>query len=281
MSEALSYDDVLLVPRYSDIRSRTEVSTKTDLGNGLTLELPIIASPMDTISETAMAIAAAGVGGTAIIHRYCGIEMQSRMVQMALDVAKSKYDRDINIGAAIGVSGDFIERAKTLLQSGATFLCLDVAHGHHIMMKEAIEGVRNIIGDDVHLMAGNVATIEGINHLADWGVDSVRCNIGGGCFTAGTLVRTTNGDKAIEQIMIGEEVYTHTGAVRPVVDTLSFDRDEEIVVINGIETTTNHEFYVVDKADAELITDDNIGDYARWIEAEHLDKSRHLLVEIS
>ena len=57
---------------------------------------------------------------------------------------------------------------------------MDVAHGHHILMKKALTNLRNVLGDDVHIMAGNVATLEGINDLSDWGADSVRCNIGGG-----------------------------------------------------------------------------------------------------
>ena len=60
------------------------------------------------------------------------------------------------------------------------FLCVDIAHGHHILMKEALKTLRERFGDQIHIMAGNVATLEGVNDLSDWGADSVRCNIGGG-----------------------------------------------------------------------------------------------------
>jgi hypothetical protein len=129
-------------------------------------------------------------------------------------------------------------------------------------------------------MAGNIATTEAFTVLSNWGADSIRVGVGGGCFTPGTLVRTTEGDKPIEQIAIGEQVLTHTGNVRSVIDTLCFDRDEEIAVINGIEATKNHEFYVVDKTKQHLITEDNLQEFAYWIEAEHLDKTKHLLVEL-
>jgi len=69
IKEALTYNDVLLVPQYSNILSRSEVSLKSSLGN-TTLDLPIIASPMDTISETKMAVAMCNYGGLAVIHRY-------------------------------------------------------------------------------------------------------------------------------------------------------------------------------------------------------------------
>tara|TARA_Y100001972_G_scaffold118931_1_gene159620 strand:+ start:963 stop:2006 length:1044 start_codon:yes stop_codon:yes gene_type:complete len=196
LNEALSYDDVLIVPKYSDIRSRTEVSVKTDLGNGLVLDLPIIASPMDTISETAMAVSVGNCGGAAIIHRYNGIEMQSKMIQMALEIGSS----NMNIGGAVGISGDYIERSQALIESGATFLCVDVAHGHHILMREAIESIRNSVGDNVHIMAGNVATLDGINDLADWGADSIRCNIGGGSICS-TRVQTGHGVPGLQTII--------------------------------------------------------------------------------
>ena len=220
MSEALSYDDVLLVPQYSDIRSRTEVSVATELGNGLTLRLPVIASPMDTISETAMAVAIGNLGGAAIIHRYNGIEMQSRMTAMAKDLAKEKYNNDINIGAAVGISGDYVERAKSLLNSGATFLCVDVAHGHHILMKEAIENLRKHLGQSVHIMAGNVATLSGINDLSDWGADSVRCNIGGGSICS-TRVQTGHGVPGLQTI----------------IDCAKTDRDVTIIADGGIRNS--------------------------------------------
>ena len=188
MNKSLSYDDVLLKPQYSDIRSRTEVSTQVDLGNGLILRVPIIASPMDTISETAMAISVGLYGGAAIIHRYNSIQQQADMVTMAKQIAESEHKKDIVIGAAIGVTEDYLNRAAVLTALGVSFICVDVAHGHHVLVKDALQTLRYKLGDDIHIMAGNVATIEGINDLADWGADSVRCNIGGGSICSTRLV---------------------------------------------------------------------------------------------
>ena len=272
MKKALTYDDVLLVPQYSDIRSRAEVNLKTDFGKGILINMPIISSPMDTVSEADMAYNLGKLGGLSIIHRYNTIEEQSAMV--------ASISKDVQVGVAVGIVGDYIERAMSAAFAGAEVICIDVAHGHHILMKEALAALRKRMGESIHIMAGNVATLEGYNDLADWGADSIRCNIGGGCFVAGTLVRTTEGDKPIEEVSVGDSVLTHTGNVRKVVDTLSFDRDEEIAIVNGIEATLNHEFYVVDKDKAHLVNDSNIGDFAYWIEASHLDKNRHLLVEV-
>ena len=70
LKETLTYQDVLLVPQYSDIRSRSEVDISSSLSDNMKLAVPIIASPMDTVSEDGMANAMAFAGGMAIIHRY-------------------------------------------------------------------------------------------------------------------------------------------------------------------------------------------------------------------
>jgi IMP dehydrogenase len=179
MKEALTYDDVLLVPQYSDIKSRKEVDISSDLDEELTFNLPIISSPMDTVTESEMAYAISKMGGLGIIHRYNSIEEQAGMVAEVVGAGVEV------VGAAIGVSDDYFERAQTLVENGAKVICVDVAHGHHVLMKNALGTLRQAFDDNVHIMAGNVATLKGINALADWGAQSIRCNIGGGsiCYT--------------------------------------------------------------------------------------------------
>lgn len=188
---ALSYDDVLLVPQYSDIRSRREVSLKSRLDAHREFGLPIISSPMDTITEANMANAIQSTGGLGIIHRYNTIEEQMDLVR------RLKYDHR---AAAIGVSGDFLERASALVSAGANILCLDVAHGHHVLMKEAIKKIKILYGDIVHIMAGNIATKKGFEDLANWGADSIRCNIGGGSICS-TRIQTGHGIPGLHTIL--------------------------------------------------------------------------------
>ena len=126
--EAVTYDDMLMVPQYSDIQSRSEVDISSDLGRGKVLELPIIASPMDTVSEDAMAIAMNNAGGMAILHRYNTVEEQAKMAQHAIQ----QTDWAGNVAAAIGVTDDYMRRAEALVAVGVDTLCVDVAHGHHI-----------------------------------------------------------------------------------------------------------------------------------------------------
>lgn len=190
MRETLSYDDVLLVPQYSAVESRTSVELGNYLDENLYLPLPIIASPMDTISEKEMAIAMARAGGLAIIHRYNTIEQQETMIAAAAS-ALSTEDRE-RIGVAIGITGDYVQRARRLLDAGASVICVDVAHGHHIRTERAIKTLRDTYGDLFHLMAGNVATVEGFEALSRWGADSVRVGIGGGSICS-TRLQTGHG----------------------------------------------------------------------------------------
>jgi IMP dehydrogenase/GMP reductase len=268
MQEALTYDDVLLVPQYSDIRSRSEIDLTTMLG----CKIPIISSPMDSITESEMAVALGKIGGLGIIHRYNDIEQQVREVRKT----KSHFD---NVAAAVGISGDYLERSYELIKNGCNILCLDVAHGHHILMREALQALKNHY-NDIKIIAGNIATPQGYLDLSEWGADVIRANIGGGCFVPGTLVKTNNGLKPIENIVVGETVYTHTGEEHKVIDTLKFYRNEDIIIINGIECTKNHEYYVVDKDIISRLNDDNLHEYAYWVEAEKLNKEKHMLIEI-
>tara|TARA_Y100000034_G_scaffold134707_1_gene203927 strand:+ start:3775 stop:4779 length:1005 start_codon:yes stop_codon:yes gene_type:complete len=180
MKENLSFDDVLLEPRYSEIKSRREI----DIGNHLSatayLELPVISSPMDTVTESEMSYAIHNEGGLGVIHRYNTIEEQVALIKKTTGFT----------AAAIGATGDYEERACALFDAGSRYLCLDVAHGHHVLVKTALKTLRDIFGDKVHLMAGNVATLEAYNDLADWGADSIRVGIGGGSICS---TRTSTG----------------------------------------------------------------------------------------
>ena len=195
IKEGLTYDDVLLVPQYSDIVSRKEVNIGNSLdvaGASVHLRLPIIGSPMDTVSESEMATAMWHGGGIAILHRYNSIEEQCSLVEEVISA-------DATVGAAIGTSGDYLDRATALHDAGARILCIDIAHGHHILMKETLKDLHHVLGDAVHIMAGNVATLEGYNDLVDWGADSVRCNIGGGSICS-TRIQTGHGVPGLQTI---------------------------------------------------------------------------------
>tara|TARA_R100000655_G_C2979850_1_gene191628 strand:- start:302 stop:1318 length:1017 start_codon:yes stop_codon:yes gene_type:complete len=190
MKNCLSFDDVLLVPKFSEVFSRKEISLENKLGSEL-LNIPIISSPMDTVTEDEMVVAMNNSGGTGIIHRYNSVRDQASLV---------KNCGNAKVGAAIGVSGDYLDRAKAVLDNGANFLCVDIAHGHHALMRYALETLRNTFGNDIHIMAGNVATREGYEDLAKWGANSVRVGIGGGSICS-TRIQTGHGMPTLQSVI--------------------------------------------------------------------------------
>ena len=213
--EAVTYDDMLLVPQYSDITSRSEVDITSCLGHR-DFSLPIIASPMDTVSGAGMATAMSEAGGLAVLHRYNSITEKQKMAQEVIN----STNRSGQLAAAIGVTGDYLERAEALIAAGVDILCIDVAHGHHSLVKKALKELRNEYDNHIYIVAGNVCTLEGINDVADWGANAVRCNIGGGSICSTRLV-SGHGLPGLQTIF----------------DCARTDRDVKIIADGGIKTS--------------------------------------------
>lgn len=297
--EALTYEDVLLVPKYSEINSRKEVDVSARLTNKIKLKIPIVSANMDTVTESKMAISMARLGGIGIIHRYLPLQdqvneilrvkraeaviierpytltpehtlkdakflmdeknikgipitdnvgrflgiltskdmlfednllknisevmtkmedsitgeeginiekareilKQNKIEKLPLinksgilkglitakdllrkeqfpDVSKDKKGR-LLVGGAIGVKGDYLERAEALLEAGCDILCIDIAHGHSKLAIHATKSVKDKFGD-VQLIVGNVATAEGTMDLVNAGADCIKVGIGPG-----------------------------------------------------------------------------------------------------
>jgi len=194
MKQTYSFDDVLLKPKFSDIKSRFSIEIGNDLDEVIYLELPVVSSPMDTITEGDMALAMARFGGLGVVHRYNTVQEQASIVSDAL----YKYG-DMKIAAAVGVT-DFKERAYALASIGTQIICIDVAHGHHTLMEQCLKSLKDKFGDSIHLMAGNVATLEGFDALASWGADSIRVGIGGGSICSTRMV-TGHGIPTFQSIL--------------------------------------------------------------------------------
>ena len=191
----LTYDDVLLVPKYSDIRTRSDIDISNTLDDNISLRLPIIASPMDTVSGFEMASYLSKVGALAVLHRYMSVADQ------ATAVTNLKEETGSVIGAAIGTGTDGQTRANILASVGTDVLCVDVAHGHHVAVRNIIEYMRSDSRfDNVHIMAGNVATPEAVADLATWGAHSVRIGIGGGSICS-TRIQTGHGVPTLQSVM--------------------------------------------------------------------------------
>ena len=300
--EGLTFDDVLLVPKFSDITSRSQTNLETKLSRNISLNIPLVSANMDTVTESGMAVAMAREGGLGIIHRFLTIEeeanevlkvkrsgsvmienpyfispqqtikdairymkekgvsgllvtdsesklagiltrrdvmFESESTQLVKDVmtkdvvtakpglsldeakeilrknrieklplvdesnhikglittkditnienypvaSKDKKGRPL-VGAAVGVKGDFMDRAESLLEAGADVIVVDIAHGHS---ENAVNTIRHIkkAFPDSELIAGNVATAAGTEELIKAGVDAVKVGVGSGsiCIT--------------------------------------------------------------------------------------------------
>ncbi len=167
----LSYDDILLIPNYSEVKSRLNVDLKTKLTKNIEIELPFISANMDTITEYKMAKKLDEYGALGIIHRFCSVEEESKIV------AKLKDAGVKNRAASIGVSGENKERLKSLINAGANIICIDVAHGHHNLMADTLKLCKKY---EVDVIAGNVATKKAAEFLCKNGADAVKVGVGPG-----------------------------------------------------------------------------------------------------
>jgi IMP dehydrogenase/GMP reductase len=203
---ALTYDDIQLVPKFSEIKSRKGINLNTKLSRRYGLLRPIVASPMDTVCEFDMAYKMAELGGVGCIHRFTSIIKQCDIVRRLKESLYSDdfglaeswgvmYDdwhteeRKIPIMAAIGVQDEDKTRATMLVESGANVLLIDVAHGDHQNVIDMLEWCKSELAPHVDIIAGNIATAEAAERLEEAGADGLRVGIGGGSLCT-TRVKT-------------------------------------------------------------------------------------------
>jgi IMP dehydrogenase len=169
--KAFTYDDILLVPSYNHWESRKVVDiSKTCKTNKLSLKLPLMTSNMDTITETAMANYIGGRGGIGVLHRFMSIEDNVDMFKQCQTPAF----------VSIGCTEKDLERTEALRDAGAGMFCVDVAHAHAKYVGRTLKRIREMLGDDACIMAGNVATYAGADFLASCSADIIKVGIGGG-----------------------------------------------------------------------------------------------------
>jgi len=180
---ALTFDDVLLAPGYSEVLPHT-AQTKTRLGPGLTLPLPFLSAAMDTVTERAMAIAMAQEGGLGVVHKNFTVEAQAdevRAVKAAAAGSGACTDDAgrLAVAAAVGVGAGGLERAAAVIAAGADLVVVDTAHGHSAGVLEAVRALRARYPQQL-LAAGNVATAAATQALAQAGANIVKVGVGPG-----------------------------------------------------------------------------------------------------
>lgn len=169
----LTFDDVLMIPSKSEVRSRRDPSLESFLTKTKKIQTPLISANMDTITETDMAIAMHKMGALGILHRFVSIDEQ---VQFAQKVRESGAQ---TVSASIGVVDDFKQRADALISAGVNLLTIDIAHGHSVSMIETMKWLKDTY-PKIEIIAGNMATQEAAYDLIQAGADAIKVGIGPG-----------------------------------------------------------------------------------------------------
>ena len=179
IKEALTFDDVLLLPRFSNILP-AETDISLNLTKNIKLNTPFLSSAMDTVTESSMATAIAKSGGIGVIHRNLNIKKQSQ------EVAKVKKNK-FYVGAAIGTSSEDLNRAKLLIDSGVDLLVIDTAHGHSEKVLKILSKVKKS-NSNIPICVGNIATGEAAKKLYNSGANIIKVGIGPGSICTTRMV---------------------------------------------------------------------------------------------
>ena len=172
-NHGLTFDDVLIVPRRSEVKSRRDPSLRSKLTKTKFLETPIVAANMDTVTESKMAIAMHQLGGLGILHRFMNIDQQVSEVRSVKEAGAQI------ISASIGVNGDYKERAEALVNAGVNLMTIDIAHGHSVQMMDTLKWLKDKFSS-LEVIAGNLATPDAAVDLIEAGADAIKVGIGPG-----------------------------------------------------------------------------------------------------
>jgi len=179
IKEALTFDDVLMLPKYSNILP-TNTNISLHLTKKISLKVPFLSSAMDTVTESKMAIAIAKEGGLGIIHRNLDIIKQTKEI-------KKVKNKKLCVGAAIGTNPEDLERARSLVANGANLIVIDTAHGHSEKVLKTLTKVKKII-KKIPVCVGNIATGDAAKKLYNSGADIIKVGIGPGSICTTRMV---------------------------------------------------------------------------------------------
>lgn len=189
----LCYDDVLLIPQYSEIESRSDIDLSTKISPILTLDIPLVSTKMSTVTGVDMASELGKMGGIGILPRFESIEDQANKVFQVRKVTK-------NVAAAIGIKKGYLERAEALVKAGANVIDIDVAHGHLKNTIEATSSIKRHFKDKITLLSGITSTYECACDLYKAGADCVLTGVGAGA-TCITRIQTGCGVPSVTSLM--------------------------------------------------------------------------------
>lgn len=199
----LTFDDVLMIPRYSEVTSRRQPVLKTKITKNFEIDIPLVSANMDTITGVEMAQTMAELGGLGILHRFMNPEEQILMVK-EIQKHHEKLGLKTPVAASIGVKEEGMKRADLLVDAGVQLLTLDIAHGDSIMMLETLDYVKKKY-PNIDVIAGNTATPDGVQRMIDRGADAVKVGIGPGSMCT-TRIITGHGVPQLTAIAMCVEI---------------------------------------------------------------------------
>lgn len=215
----LSFKDILLVP-YDEtvctIMSRNDPDISTHFCEGRRIDIPLISSPMDSVSEPRMVSSLNNLGSLGVQTRYINDSDEISKQIAAVKKIKEESQKG-HVACAIGVKGDVYHHAMSLCDVGLDVIFIDIANGNHVLMLKAIETVQRV--RDKHpflsIVVGNVATGCAASNLVSRGIEAIRVGIGSG---ASCLTRRVLG-MGVPQFSAIMDVYEHIhGKVRIISD---------------------------------------------------------------
>lgn len=266
------YNDVMLQPAtvsYVEHRSECNPFKSVNILGGEKSMLPIFTAPMSTVVDDENADLFIKNSIIPIVPRNIPIEKRIEMLCNGYWVALSMTEFETYL------------TDKDIVYTNPIHTLIDVANGHMEKIFQVSKKAKEI-HKNIEIMAGNIANPATYEKYCEAGIDYVRVGIGGGsgCIVSGTDVITKEGIKKIEDIDVGDMLKTHNNNFKEVTSFITYKNTKELLRINNeVTCTKNHKFYVVNKSDKDSINDDNIKDYAYWVEADKLDKKKHFLIK--
>jgi IMP dehydrogenase len=179
------FDDVLLIPKHSNIGSRDDVDLSVSLPKGIELKIPLLSSNMKTVTDVDMSIAISDLGGLPILHRF------DEYLNLVYKFDQAQSASTGIVGASVGIKSIDKDLVFDLYNTGCRVICVDVAHGDHGRVSEFVANIRSKYSD-ILIIAGNVVTESGALGLWNAGADVIKCGVGNGA-TCSTRIETGNG----------------------------------------------------------------------------------------
>lgn len=282
------FQDVIIKATHSYLDSRSEVNLTLSLNENPLFKdwhpIPIMSANMDTVTGPELAWELLKRNWIPVLHKYVSKEEIKELFDKIDEynkVNENKIDYR-NLFISRGTTETDKQKLKERLEFEPRIrsVCIDVANGHRDSVVKYVKELKETICKDKILMAGNVGSADMTKLYLSANLDILKGGIGPGCFHGTTEIITKDGLKKIKDIKIGEAVLTHKNQFKKVLAVAEYEEKDKLISINNNLSTINHKYYVINKQDKSKINEENIINFAYWIEAFNLDKEKHLLVRI-